>query len=426
MAGSVATFTPLDPAKLPGPASLRDLRERALARFELGPLPSEADEIWRYSRIGELDLGAFRAARPQAPSGLPPEVRAILDIIGDRSAFVLTVDGAVASIDVGQDAAKAGLRVHTVKDGDGVGGLTGATTPWDAFVELNTGQAPSPVVVSVPANTDLIAPVVVVHWTVSEGAVTFPRVYVHVDTNARVTLVEYLLSADVAAWIDPVTEVRIADGGHARHLVVQELGPRVWQTAYLGSEVGRDAEVVSFAVALGGEYARVRTDSRIVGAGGSAQLLALYCGNGSQMHDFRTLQLHEGRKSISDLVFKGAVQDEARSAYSGLIKIVRGASGTKAFQTNRNLTLSDTGLASYSVPNLDIEESDVSCSHASATGPIDEEQRFYLESRGVPTEMADRLIVLGFFDDLLLRLPVPQLRPHLSQVIGAKLGMPGG
>jgi Fe-S cluster assembly protein SufD len=223
--------------------------------------------------------------------------------------------------------------------------------------------------------------------------------------------------------VDPVTEVIVGDGARVEHLVIQDLGPDVWQTAYVTSDVGRDATLLGFTMALGGEYARVRTDSVITGAGGGAELLALYCGDGTQMHDFRTLQDHIGPKSTSDLVFKGAVQGEARSAYSGLIRVQRGAAGTKAFQTNRNLILSDTGLASYSVPNLDIEENDVSCSHASATGPIDVDQRFYLESRGVPTGIADQLIVLGFFDDLLTRMPVPALRDHLIKRIGTKLGV---
>ena len=422
----MATFTPFDPATLPGPPSLRDVRRRALDRFEIGPLPTDADEIWRYSRVGELDLASFEVTRPHAPDRIPEPVRQVLDLVGPRAAYALTVDGALASVTVDDAAAGAGLRVHTVKDGDAVGRLTEAASPWDAFVELNTAQAPAPVVVVVPDNTVVRDPVVICHWTASQGAVTFPRVLVQVGTNAGVKVVEYLLSADVTAWVDPVTELVVGDGSGVEHLIVQDLGPRVWQTAYLASDVGRDASLLSFTVALGGEYARVRTDSRITGTGGSAQLLALYCGDGTQMHDFRTLQDHIAPKSTSDLVFKGAVQDEARSAYSGLIRVARGAAGTKAFQTNRNLILSDTGLASYSVPNLDIEENDVSCSHASATGPIDEDQLFYLESRGVPTPVAERLIVLGFFEDLLARLPVPSLRGHLSSVISTKLGVRGG
>jgi Fe-S cluster assembly protein SufD len=413
---TASALATIEPSALPGPGSLRVRREQALARFEEGPLPTDADEIWRYSRINELDPGRFAPARPAAPPSIPGPVRDVLDTIPERSATVLTVDGALAL----SETDGRGLRVHPASE---LGSLAGVA-PWDAFVELNTAQAPTPLVIDVTGS--VAVPIVVCHWTSGVGKVTFPRTLIRVAPGAAATVVEYHLSTDVLAWVDPVTEIEVADGGRLDHLVVQELGPAVWSTAYVVASIGVDARLRSFTVALGGDYARVRTESRVVGAGGEAQLLALYCGAGTQMHDFRTLQDHAGPKSTSDLVFKGAVTGEARSAYSGLIRVERGAAGTKAFQTNRNLVLSDTGLAIYSVPNLDIEENDVVCSHASATGPIDPEQRFYLESRGVPTEVAERLIVLGFFDDLLLRLPVAGLRPHLASVIGHKLGVSGG
>jgi Fe-S cluster assembly protein SufD len=173
-------------------------------------------------------------------------------------------------------------------------------------------------------------------------------------------------------------------------------------------------------VALGGDYARVRADSKLTGEGGTSHLLAVYFGDGTQMHDFRTMQDHDAPKTSSDLLFKGAVEDTARSVYTGLIRVKHGAAGTKAFQTNRNLVLSD-GASANSVPNLEIEENDVSCSHASAVGPIDKDQRYYLEARGVPTEVAERLIVLGFFDDVLDRVPVPGLRGPLRTAVEAKL-----
>jgi Fe-S cluster assembly protein SufD len=173
-------------------------------------------------------------------------------------------------------------------------------------------------------------------------------------------------------------------------------------------------------VAFGGDYARVRTDSTLAGQGGSSRLLAVYFGEGTQQHDFRTLQAHEAPKTRSDLLFKGAVAGSAHSVYSGLIRVRKGAVGTNAFQTNRNLVLND-GAHADSVPNLEIEENDVRCSHASAVGPIDEEQRFYLESRGVPPAVADRLIVLGFLDEVLSQTPVPGLLPLLRQSLAAKV-----
>jgi Fe-S cluster assembly protein SufD len=119
------------------------------------------------------------------------------------------------------------------------------------------------------------------------------------------------------------------------------------------------------------------------------------------------------------LLFKGAVQDESASVYTGLIKIRPDARGSVAFQTNRNLTLGPKAWAE-SVPNLDIKNNDVRCSHASTVGPIDEEQLFYIESRGVPTSVAERLIVLGFFDEVLGQLPVPALSAELRGRVAAK------
>jgi Fe-S cluster assembly protein SufD len=114
------------------------------------------------------------------------------------------------------------------------------------------------------------------------------------------------------------------------------------------------------------------------------------------------------------------VQDHAKSVYTGLIKIRHEAKGSVAFQTNRNLTLSE-GAWAESVPNLDIDTNDVKCSHASTIGPIDEEQRFYLESRGIPPEIAERLVVLGFFDEVLEQMPVGALAADLRREVGAKL-----
>ena len=149
--------------------------------------------------------------------------------------------------------------------------------------------------------------------------------------------------------------------------------------------------------------------------------MAVYFGSGDGMHDFRTIQDHDAPQTTSDLLFKGAVKDTAKGVYSGVIKVRPKARGTNAFQTNRNLVLSE-GAGAESVPTLEIETDDVRCSLASAVGPIDEEQRYYLESRGVPPEVAERLIVLGFFDEVLQRLPSPALAARLRGRLVTRLG----
>ncbi len=149
-------------------------------------------------------------------------------------------------------------------------------------------------------------------------------------------------------------------------------------------------------------------------------MVAVYFGDGAQMLDFRTLQDHDAPRTRSDLLFKGAVEDRAASVYSGLIRLREPAQKAEAYQTNRNLVLTE-GASAESIPNLEILANDVKCSHGSTVGPIDDEQRYYLESRGIPPAEAERLIVLGFFDDVFSRLPHHGLVSSLRRTVVDKI-----
>ena len=182
----------------------------------------------------------------------------------------------------------------------------------------------------------------------------------------------------------------------------------------------RDATFDLGAAALGGDYARLRIDCRLVGRGAAGNLSSVYLGEGHQMLDLRTFQTHAAPDTTSNLLFKGGVADTSHSVYTGLIRIAPDARGSNAFQTNRNVKLSD-GAWAESVPNLEIENNDVRCSHASTVGPVDPDQRFYLESRGVPSAVADRLVVGGFFDEVLEGFAVPSLAPIISDRLDSAL-----
>jgi Fe-S cluster assembly protein SufD len=225
---------------------------------------------------------------------------------------------------------------------------------------------------------------------------------------------------DGPALVLPVVELDVADAARVRYLGAQLLGPRVWQLGRQASRVGADATFATTTVALGGDWARLTIDSTMAGRGATGEMSAVWFGEGGQTHDFRTMQDHLAPHTTSNLLFKGAVQDRSRSVYTGLIHIGKQAKGVNAFQTNRNVKLSADAWAE-SVPNLEIENNDVRCSHASAVGPVDEDQRFYLESRGVEPAVAERLIVLGFFEEVLARLPVPAVADPLRAEIRAKL-----
>ena len=353
---------------------------------------------------------------------MPPELQSVVSAAGAYAALVVVRNGRVSYAEIDPSLAGEGLYVGDVADlpnGDDLLGIAAASTT-DPFTELNTAFLPGAATVHVPAGLAVDRPVLVLHWLSGAGVAAFPRTIVQAGADSEVTIVEHQASDDTPMFVDPVVELEVGDAARVRYLNVQTLGPRVWQVGYQASRVGRDATLQSSVVALGGDYARVRTDSVIVGRGGSSYLTALYFADGDRMHDFRTIQDHAGPASTSDLLFKGAVQDHGRSVYSGLIRVRKEAVGTNAFQTNRNLVLSE-GASAESVPNLEIETNDVKCSHASAVGPIDEDQRYYLESRGVPPEAAERLIVLGFFSEVLGRLPAPSLLAPIRAAVAERL-----
>jgi Fe-S cluster assembly protein SufD len=419
------TFTPEKAAELAGPDWLRTRRATAAARFVAAELPTEAEEIWRYSRISDLDLDAYIPADGSAATldGIPPAAAVAAGAEGDRAGLVVVVNGRIAHRELAPDLVERGVAfgdLAAADDGDDLlGSVVAGST--DVFTELNTAFVCDPVVVRAPTGTTVDRPIVIVHWVDQDGIAVFPRTVVQAQPDAELTVVEHLISPDVAAFVDPVVELAVEDTARLSYVGVQNLGPRVWQTAYQASRVGRDAQLRSSAVALGGDYARVRVDSRLEGQGGTSNLTAVYFGHGGGMHDFRTMQDHAAPATTSDLLFKGAVSGTARSVYSGLIRVRKEARGTNAFQTNRNLVLSE-GAGAESVPTLEIETDDVRCSHASAVGPVDEDQLYYLESRGVPPQVAERLIVMGFFDEVLGRLPVAPLVQLLRAAIAERLG----
>lgn len=381
--------------------------------------------MWRYSRIDELDLADY--APVGAPSSsIPAAAQAVLDAIPDRAAALVVVNGAVVHTQVADRWVDAGLQVGAVTeldDGDRVLGAVSAE-PTDLFAGLNDAFAGAPVAIRVPAGRTIDQPIVVIDWIDVEGGAVFPRLVVQAGADSDVRVVDWHGSDDVVAFSAPVIELDALPSARLRYVNVQDRGSRVWQIASQVSRADASATVVAAQAALGGDYARTRADCRLVGRGATGTLSAVYFGERAQMLDFRTFQDHAAPDTTSNLMFKGAVGGSSRSVYTGLIRVRKNARGTNAFQTNRNIKLSEHAWAE-SVPNLEIENNDVKCSHASTVGPVDEDQRFYLESRGVPTAIAERLIVAGFFAEVLDELPVPAVAELLRAKIDERLDRAG-
>jgi Fe-S cluster assembly protein SufD len=414
-------------ANLPGPAWLLDLRRGSWELFSSLDWPKESEEIWRYSRIQELDLSRYAPSAPRgtvALDDLPAPVQQLVAAAGLEATLIVSHNGGEGPVlrpQRGLDVVPIG-RGPFEDGGEPVTALSGPRA--DVWKAMNGAFVRTPWRVTVSAGVEVTAPLVVVHWLDEDGAALFPRLEVEVGENASVKVVEVIASTAADMLAVPLTELSLGRGARLGFGQLQLLGPRAWQVGNQVSRVSRDGTLRSMTVALGGDYARVRTDSVLEGPAGDSELLAAYFGSGEQMHDLRTVQHHAAPQTHSDLLFKGVVANRAHSVYSGLIRVEKGAKGTNAFQTNRNLVLSE-GAQADSVPNLEIEDNDVRCSHASAVGPIDESERFYLESRGVPAHVAERLIALGFMEDVLERFPVAGTVPWLRQAFAGKLASAG-
>jgi Fe-S cluster assembly protein SufD len=421
-------FTPDAARALGGPDWLVERRLRAVERLADITWPAAAEEIWRYSRIDDFDLDRYRpvtieeigtAGDERAPGGGPWGAE-----VGKTAGMVVVRDGRVVHHQLDPALEAKGVRVCGIAtcNDDEVREHLGSETSEseDTFTVLHDAFLAGGALVSVPAGVVVPDPIVVLHWSEGDGEASFPHTLVIAGADSEVTVLERSGSPETPHLVAAAVELVVGDAARVGYLSVQEHGSKTWSIATQRARVGTDATLRSAAIALGGDYARLRSESLLAGRGADSNLLAVYFGDGDQMLDFRTLQDHAAPHTQSNLLFKGAVEDHARSVYSGLIRIREDAARSEAYQTNRNLVLTE-GAGAESIPNLEILNNDVKCSHASAVGSIDEDQLYYLESRGVSPEEAERLIVLGFFDDVLDRLPLRALTASLRRSIVEKI-----
>ncbi|HEV3474783.1 MAG TPA: Fe-S cluster assembly protein SufD, partial [Actinomycetota bacterium] len=255
----------------------------------------------------------------------------------------------------------------------------------------------------------------------AEGAAVFPHTVVIAEEMAEVTLIDRVTSPDMEAALSvAVTEIFAGPASKVRYVSLQEWGAGVTHLAVQRATLDRDAELRSTAVSFGAALSRTEVEAVMAGPGAYSEMLGVYFTDGTQHFDHRSLQDHVAPNCTSDLLYKGALKDASRAVYSGLIRVHPGAQKTDAFQTNRNVVLSDDAKAD-SIPNLEIEANDVRCSHAASVGPVDEDVLFYLQSRGIPRDEGERLVVTGFFQEVLDRIQVEDVRGGLEQAIEDEL-----
>jgi Fe-S cluster assembly protein SufD len=412
---------------------LRDARMRAQAVYADTPMPTTRLEDWRYTDIKKFfKLDAFSFAEERGPSeadALPAGLRALIDEAGEASARLVQVDASVVLRELPEELAAQGVvftsleaaaREHPelVQKHFGT-----AITPDDGkFAALNSAFWTGGAFLYVPRDVQVEVPFRVYRWISEGGTAVGGRVLVVAEHGARVAIVEELGSDDLGKTALSVgaAEIFADEGAVVIYTQVQRYGRGV---AHLSTDrlvAGRDAKITTLYTAFGADLGRIDVQCRMQAPGSHVDMLGLYIADGTQHFDHQTLQDHLAPHASSNLLFKGALNDTGRSVFRGLIRVHPKAQRTDAYQTNRNLILSD-GARADSLPNLEIQADDVRCSHAATVGQLDEEEVFYLLSRGIPKTEAVRLVVFGFFGEVLEQLPLEQVKQELLRTVERKL-----
>jgi Fe-S cluster assembly protein SufD len=419
-----------------GPEWLRQRRLHAWDVYERTPMPSTRLEEWRYtdlSRKLELDaltLGSTEAL-PDDPAAYPARLRETMEQDRAASGHLVLVDGAVVHTDIQQDLASKGVVLMSLRQAVAHHPelvekyLATEAVPPEAgkFAALNAALWSDGIFLYVPRGVRLESPVRVTRWISEAGAAFFSRTLVVAEPTSQVSYVDEIVSDDFdrQTLTSSAVEVITRDGAQVQYVAVQRLGRGAFYQSQQRTLAYRDSTLDTLNVNLGASVSRVDLNARLLGPGANSDMLGLYFGDQDQHFDHNTSQDHEAPNTFSDLLYKGALDGESRAVFRGIIRVHKGAQQTDAYQTNRNLLLSEHARAD-SLPNLEIEADDVKCSHGATVGQLDEDALFYLMSRGLSRERAERLVVLGFLGEVLQRLPLGGVVEKVTRAIEEKLG----
>ena len=402
------------------PGWLSTARQEGLSFFEQLEMPQASEEVWRYVdlpfQLKDLDLAPSAGTRMT-------EVDEVAAALGSTAGNATIVDGTVNDLATHTDDAVfvsvgEGLADHE----DVFSGLmgTGVAPDVDLFAAAHQAFSHDGVLLRIPANTHIERPFYVDVQATAAGTVSFPHITVLVEANAEASVVIGLRSPDDRFLVvNPQIEAFVNDGARLRLTTVQRFGYDTHSLSHERVLIGRDATARLGEVGLGGRLGRLHLTLDVAGRGASTDLVGLFFGEQEQTLDYRLFMNHLGSNTSSDVFLKGAVEDEAKSVFTGLVKIEKDIAKVSAFETNRNLVLSE-GASAHSVPNLEILSDDVICGHGSTVGPLDDEPLYYLTSRGLSEARAARLLVHGFFEEVIDRLPHADLAGPVREAVNRK------
>jgi Fe-S cluster assembly protein SufD len=378
-------------------------RSDALAAYEALPIPDTTEEHWRFTNLRDFDPEVFAGAASA-------EIETMLDLDVGGYATV-TADG----IEI--EKAPEGVTFEPLpEEHERLYSLVG----WDEkFAAHNAAMWKHGLLVAVPKGVELAKPLYV---RISATGQTFWRLVVVVEEGARATLIEEYASpsADTQAYSNAVTELFVEPAAKLEYVSLQNLSRETWHFASHHARVERDAELDWVAGGFGSKKGKTRIQNDLNGRGATSRVTGAYFADGTQHLDYDTFQEHIAPDCESDFAFKGALRDDATAVWRGMIRVEKDAQKTNAYQECRNLMLSPTTHA-VPIPGLEILANDVRCTHGATVGRVNREDLFYLQSRGLKRPEAERLIVRGFFQDVLDRIELEPVRDAVTAALEARI-----
>ena len=389
-------------------------RAALLERYRSLPLPTTEDEAWRFTDLKGFDPDAFTGpnghVQDQAPA-VSRETMVDIDVAG-----VATVSEEGIEIERAPD----GITFEPLREHERLGTLVGGD---EKFAAHNAASWKHGLLVHVPKAVVLEQPLYVRIANPRDGSSLFWRLLVVAEPEARFTLIEEYSrdrAGDSSGYSNAAVELFVEQGAKLEYVSLQNLSPETWHFATHHGRVERDAELDWVAGGFGSKKGKIRIQNDLAGPGATSRVTGAYFADGAQHLDYDTFQEHMAPNTTSDFAFKGALRDQATTVWRGMIRVERDAQKTNAYQENRNLLLSPNAHAD-SIPGLEILANDVRCTHGATLGQVDREQLFYLMARGLSRGEAERLIVRGFFQDVLDRIELEPVREALAQALEARI-----
>jgi Fe-S cluster assembly protein SufD len=410
------------------PGWFRELQTSAWAEYQNEPQPARTNELWRFSSVKCLELNDYLPA-PEFSSD-PSQVTSQRSYREPAGRLVFANDALVSAELFDSALKKSGviftalsdalekhsdlLREHFMAQPAKLGSAK--------FAALHKALVRAGTFLWIPRNIEIRAPFEVFHLVEGDCATVYPHTLIIADDNSKVTFVEHFVSSNPAhrGFACGVNDLVLKPGSKLTYVSLQE-----WSRSFVSVQVNstiaaRDSEAVNLALNFGGKYSRLESVSRMIDRGARSDMLAITVARGDQEFDQRTLQDHLKADTTSDLLYKNVLSDNARTVFSGLIKVEPGAHRTDAYQKVRNLLLSDDAEAN-SMPGLEILADDVRCTHGATSGQIEPEELFYLKSRGIDDLAAKQLIARGFLNEVVARLPEAELSEYLQKQLENQL-----